>query len=147
MPREADPTPLRNHSAVLPLEFYLPCQTGRRTFRTHGKCDRPRMDSTMKNLITAARLAFVFLFLKFAAWAAPAKCDRTCLVAIMDRYLSAMVKHDPSGLPLAPKYKYTENTATVPLGDGLWVGASEGPTGFKVYAADPGSGRWVSSAP
>lgn len=95
----------------------------------------------MNTLIAAARLTLVLVFLKFAVWAAPAKCDRTCLVAIMDRYLSAMVKHDPSGLPLAPKYKYTENTATVPLGDGLWVGASEGPAGFKVYAADPGSGQ------
>src|SRR5450759_374784 len=99
------------------------------------------MDSTMKNLIAAARLAFVLLSLKFAAWAAPAKCDRPCLVAIMDRYLSAMVKHDPSGLPLAPKYKYTENTDTVPLGDGLWVGAPEGPPGVQAYAADPGSGQ------
>jgi hypothetical protein len=48
-----------------------------------------------------------------------------------------MVKHDPSGLPLALDYKYTENTAEIKLGDGLWVGASEGPTTFNFYAADP----------
>jgi hypothetical protein len=50
-----------------------------------------------------------------------------------------MVKHDSSGLPLAPGYKYTENTAAIPLGDGLWVGASQAPTTFKIYALDPTS--------
>ncbi len=52
-----------------------------------------------------------------------------------------MVRHDPTGLPLASKYKYTENTAMIPLGDGLWVGASEVPATFRIYAADPVSGQ------
>jgi hypothetical protein len=68
---------------------------------------------------------------------AASSCDRACLVKITDQYLAAMVKHDPAGLPLAAGFKYTENTATIPMGDGLWVGASEGPTTFKIYAADP----------
>jgi hypothetical protein len=71
--------------------------------------------------------------------AAQSQCDRTCLTNLVDQYLAALVKHDPTGLPLASKYKYTENTATLPLGDGLWVGASEAPTTFKIYAADPTS--------
>ena len=65
------------------------------------------------------------------------ECDSTCLTNMADQYVAAMVSHDPSGLPLAPGYKYTENTAAIRLGDGLWVGASEGPTTFKIYAADP----------
>jgi hypothetical protein len=64
-------------------------------------------------------------------------CDRACLQGMVDQYIAAMVKHDPSGLPLTSDYKYTENTATMPLGDGLWVGASEAPTTFKIYALDP----------
>ncbi len=68
-------------------------------------------------------------------------CDRTCLIGLADQYLAAMVKHDLAGLPLAPNVKYTENAATIPLGDGLWVAASEGPTTFKIYAADPESGQ------
>ena len=32
--------------------------------------------------------------------------------------------------------KYTENTAEIKIGEGLWVGASEAPTTFKVYAID-----------
>jgi hypothetical protein len=52
-----------------------------------------------------------------------------------------MVKHDPSGLPLAGTVKYTEDTATIPVGDGLWVGASERPPTFKIYAADVTAGQ------
>jgi hypothetical protein len=68
-----------------------------------------------------------------------AACDRECLRGFVDRYIAAMVNHDPSALPLTADYKYTENTATMPLGDGLWVGASEAPTTFKIYALDPSS--------
>ena len=52
-----------------------------------------------------------------------------------------MAKHDPAGLPLASKYRYTENTATIQLGDGLWVGVSEAPSTFRIYAADPVTGQ------
>jgi hypothetical protein len=66
-------------------------------------------------------------------------CDHACLVKLADQYLAALVKHDPTGLALADNVKFTENTATLPVGDGLWVGASEAPTTFKIYAADPTS--------
>lgn len=64
-------------------------------------------------------------------------CDRTCMTALVDRYLAALVKHDPAGLPLDKGVRFTENTATIRVGDGLWVGASEAPTTFKIYAVDP----------
>jgi len=70
---------------------------------------------------------------------AGSECDRACLEKLADQYVTAMVKHDPKGLPLASDYKYTENTAEIKMGDGLWVGASEEPTTFKIYAADPAS--------
>jgi hypothetical protein len=70
---------------------------------------------------------------------AQATCDRTCLRDFVDQYITAMVKHYPAGLALTADYKYTENTATMPLGDGLWVGASEAPTTFKIYVLDPTS--------
>jgi len=72
-----------------------------------------------------------------AAQTAASDCNAACLIGIADQYVAAMVKHDWSGLPLSPGYKYTENTAAIELGDGLWVGASEAPTTFKIYAADP----------
>jgi hypothetical protein len=90
-------------------------------------------------LIGVAMTAALLLAGVFARTASAQDCDRTCLQNMADQYVAAMVKHDPSGLPLAPGYKYTENTASIPIGDGLWVGASEEPTTFKIYATDPTS--------
>jgi hypothetical protein len=63
------------------------------------------------------------------------------MTGLVDRYLAAMVKHDPSGLPLAKGVRYTENTAEIQVGEGLWVGASEAPTTFKIYAVDLASSQ------
>jgi hypothetical protein len=64
-------------------------------------------------------------------------CDRQCLVTLMQNYLAALVKHDPNAVPFADEVKFTENTANIPVGYGLWVTASGGPTDFQIYAADP----------
>ena len=64
-------------------------------------------------------------------------CDRRCLVTLMQNYLAALVKHDPKAVPFAEEVKFTENTANIPVGNGLWVTASGGPTEFQIYAADP----------
>jgi hypothetical protein len=55
-----------------------------------------------------------------AASAQTTPCDRACMTGLVDRYLAAMVKHDPSGLPLAKGVRYTENTAEIQVGEGLW---------------------------
>jgi hypothetical protein len=64
-------------------------------------------------------------------------CDRQCLVTLMQNYLAALVRHDPKAVPFADEVKFTENMANIPVGDGLWVTASGGPTDFQIYAADP----------
>ena len=64
-------------------------------------------------------------------------CDRECLVTMMKNYLNALVKGDPKAVPFDEDVKFTENTVILPLGEGLWVTASGGPTEFQVYAADP----------
>ena len=72
---------------------------------------------------------------------APA-CDRACMTGIVDHYLAALVRHDPAGLPLNRDVKFTENGARLKVGaEGLWVGASELPTGFRIYAIDVGAGQ------
>jgi hypothetical protein len=48
-------------------------------------------------------------------------CDQACLKGFMDSYLDALAKHDPSLVPVAAHYRYTENGAQVSLGDVLWV--------------------------
>jgi hypothetical protein len=62
---------------------------------------------------------------------------RAGLVDLMDKYLAALPKHDPSGLPLAKNVQLVENTQKVAIGKGLWETATGGPTDFKIYAADP----------
>ncbi len=68
-------------------------------------------------------------------------CNRKCLTEMMDRYLAALPKHDPSGLPLATNVKLVENTEAIPVGKGLWQTATGGPTDFKIYVADPEQGE------
>ena len=68
-------------------------------------------------------------------------CNRGCLQNIMDEYVAALAKHDDNGLPLASNVKFTENTAPLEIGDGLWVGVTEAPSTFKIYALDPVAGQ------
>ena len=64
-------------------------------------------------------------------------CDRQCLVTLMKNYLAALVAHDPSAVPFDQYVKFTQNTANIPVGYGLWETASGGPSEFQIYAADP----------
>lgn len=86
----------------------------------------------LKQPIAAAAMSSVAL-------AAQTHCDRDCMVRLTDQYQAALVKHSPAGLPLARGVRFTENAAEIPIGDGLWVGASEAPATFKIYSIDPAS--------
>ena len=77
----------------------------------------------------------------FSLASAAEKCDRACLVALMDQYLAAVVKHDPAGVPIASGVKLVENLNQTPVGKGLWETATGGPTEFKIYVADPVAGQ------
>jgi len=69
-------------------------------------------------------------------------CDRGCMNGLVDRYLAALVKHDPAGLPLNRDVKFVENAARLTVGkEGLWVAASEAPTGFAIRVVDVGAGQ------
>lgn len=47
-------------------------------------------------------------------------CDRACLTGMMSTYIDAVVANDPSALPLADGYRYTEDSTNASLGDGIW---------------------------
>ncbi len=66
------------------------------------------------------------------ASSASAPCDRACLDAMMDRYLAALIKHDPSVLPLTHDVRFTEDGVQLKVGDGLW-GTASGLGKFKQY--------------
>ena len=55
--------------------------------------------------------ALLFSGAASAAFAQSKGCARACMIALTDRYLAALVKHDPTGLPPARGVRFTENTA------------------------------------
>jgi hypothetical protein len=66
-------------------------------------------------------------------------CDRACLTGILNQYLNAMAANDSSKAPFAANAKYTENTARLPLNQGLWFTAA-GLTNYRIALADPQGG-------
>jgi hypothetical protein len=70
------------------------------------------------------------------------ECDRDCLVGIMDGYMNAIYKHDPTAVPpLTIDVRMTENTGVMTVGEGtLWRFKVE-PTTFRIYVADPVAGQ------
>ena len=92
--------------------------------------------------LTAGRL-LLLVFASSLASAGPATaadCDRACLSGFIDRYLAALSKHDPSGLPLAPNVRFTENGTVKRPGEGLWQSATTVVTRREVMA-DPVAGQ------
>jgi len=67
-------------------------------------------------------------------------CDRPCLEGFVERYLEALVAHDPFGLPLASTVVFSENSQRLPVGDGLWNTAS-GLGEYSLTVSDPDAGQ------
>ena len=68
------------------------------------------------------------------------ECDQACLEGFADRYIDAMVSHDPSSIPLAKDVKFSENGVELDVGDALWATASAN-TDFRIYVTDPETGQ------
>ncbi len=69
-----------------------------------------------------------------------AACDRDCLIAFSDRYMDALVAQDPKRLQWAKKVRYTENSVSMMIGDGIW-GAISSRSPTPLHAADPATGN------
>jgi len=61
------------------------------------------------------------------------------LTAVMDRYLDALLAHDPSLLPLADTVRVTENGYPIRLGHGLFETARE--VTYRHDLEDPANGQ------
>ncbi len=70
---------------------------------------------------------------------APA-CDRACLYGFLDQYLDALKMKDPSRLPLAKNFRYSENNVMMDIGDGVW-GTVTGLGSYNLRMADPTNGE------
>jgi hypothetical protein len=55
-----------------------------------------------------------------AAPSSPRTCDRTCLATMLDRFLGAVIAHDPTRAPLAIGFRQTQNSVLTPAGAGAW---------------------------
>jgi hypothetical protein len=75
--------------------------------------------------------------------AAQGRCDRACLIGIADRYIDALVAHDPKQAPFAASFKYTENGQRLLPGDGFW-NSVRGKGTYKLQIADPTGGQIVT---
>ena len=91
----------------------------------------------MKTKHIGIALILISLLLAPSFLQAAQSCDRQCLVDLMKDYLAALVAHDPSAVPFDKDVKFTQDTANIPVGYGLWETASGGPSEFQIYAADP----------
>ncbi len=97
----------------------------------------------MQRWAAAAAIVLLAVALPTLAAAPHPDCDEACLKSMMDGYLQALQKHDPSGLPLAPNVRFTENGVAIPLGEALWVTIS-GLGRYRHDFFDPASGGVAS---
>jgi hypothetical protein len=67
-------------------------------------------------------------------------CDRECLNGFVDRYLDALVKHDPTLVPLTRNVKFTENGQRLDPGDGLWRSMAAKGT-YRLFVTDTQAGE------
>ncbi len=87
------------------------------------------------------------VWLAFAPATAHAQsCDEACLTDIANRYMDALVRHDPKGLPWAERVGYAENGVKLRIGEGTWA-TIDARGKSPVVVADPEQGRvaWIGA--
>jgi hypothetical protein len=76
--------------------------------------------ATMRWGMAAATIAVVVMTAGMNDASAQASCDRACLRTMLDQYLTAVIKHDPSAAPLVVGFRQTENAINTRPGNGVW---------------------------
>jgi hypothetical protein len=67
-------------------------------------------------------------------------CDRACLEGFVDKYLDALIAHNPKLLPLSRNVKFTENGVRLDIGEAQWKTViSKGK--YRIIVADPEAGQ------
>jgi hypothetical protein len=90
-----------------------------------------------------------FVVLCFAILSAPAgleaqsgsgACDRACLEGFVDKYLDAVIAHDPKLVPIARGAKFTENGVRLEIGDAHWKTVT-GKGTYRLFVTDAEAGQ------
>ena len=82
-------------------------------------------------------LAAAAVALAMPAAAQDKPCDRQCLIDLSDKYVAALVAHDPRAVPLAANVTTVENLKPIKPGEGLWATLTGGPGQFVIHVPDP----------
>lgn len=72
--------------------------------------------------------------------------QRQALEAVLDRWFDALVAGSAAGLPVAPDIRYTDQVTRLPLGEGLFVSATQAPGDFRITVTDAESGNVAAMA-
>lgn len=67
-------------------------------------------------------------------------CDRACLENFVDRYMEALIAHNPAEVPLSPRVKNTEDGVRLEPGDGFWRSA-RGKGTYRLFITDTETGQ------
>jgi hypothetical protein len=89
------------------------------------------------------RMAVGVLLCALTASPAPAQngaCDRACLEGTVDRFLDALIKHDPAAARMTRTVRFTENGQRLVVGDGSWR-SMIGRGTYRLFVSDPQAGQ------
>ena len=94
-------------------------------FPNSGPYNPDTSEEPMKRSLIAGLMLVVFgVSGNIARAQGGSSCDRECLRGFVTQYLNAMVAHNPAALTTAPNVRFTEDTQTLKLGEGLWKNAN-----------------------
>ena len=81
-----------------------------------------------------------------ASKSSAAACDRDCLIRAANQYLDALAAKDPARVQWAKTVRYSENSVSMMIGDGLW-GTVNARSSSAQYATDTTNGNvaWYGS--
>src|SRR5437764_7610298 len=94
----------------------------------------------MKKVWTVLAVGFSFMMAPDSRAAQSRGCDRACLEGFVDKYLDAVIAHDPKMLPLARGVKFSENGVRLDVGDAHWKTVT-GKGTYRLFVTDPEAGQ------
>lgn len=71
-----------------------------------------------------------------------ARCDKACLLATGDAFMTALAAQKPASVPWASVVKFTENGVAIPVGEGIW-GSIRGKSEAALRIADEAAGTYA----
>jgi hypothetical protein len=71
-----------------------------------------------------------------------ARCDKACLLAAGDAFMTALAAQKPADVPWASEVKFTENGVGIPVGEGIW-GSIRGKSDAALRIADAATGTYA----